>query len=133
MIRNAREFGWKRAEFMRAQPHVSERAIVQYHVNDGKPVARRGLHFHSMHMHAAVAGDDCNAAVGPRALYADGRRDGPTHRPEIGGRDIGARLVGSPIVAGKGAMRAGIDQHHAIARIDLAQRRDHGCRVNRFR
>src|ERR1700684_793964 len=114
MIRNAREFGWKRTEFTRAQPHVSKRAVVQYHVNDGKPVARRSLHFHSMHMHAAVAGDDCNPAVWPRALYADGCRDGPTHRSEIGGRDIGMRLVRSPIVAGKRAMRAGIDQHHAI-------------------
>ena len=37
--------------------------------------------------------------------------------------EIGARLKGAPVVAGEGAVRAGIDEQNAIAREGRAQRR----------
>jgi hypothetical protein len=84
-----------------------------------------------VHLHAAVAGDHRDASLRFRELHPDGGRNGPAHRAEIGGGDVGPRLVGFPVVPGEGTVGAGIDQHHAVARKGLAQLRDGRGRVDR--
>src|SRR5215813_8500737 len=102
VIGNAGELRRQRAVLPRAQPDIAERRIVDDHVDDRQSVARRGLHLDAVHLHAAVAGDDGDAAIRPRALHADGRRYRPAHGSEIGGGDVGPRRVGAPVMPGEG-------------------------------
>src|SRR5215813_13277704 len=71
VIGNAGELRRQRPVLARAQPDIAERGIVDDHVDDRQSVARRGLHLDAVHLHAAIAGDDGDPAIWPRALHAD--------------------------------------------------------------
>src|SRR5262249_30725712 len=71
VIGNAGELRRQRPVLARAQPDIAERGIVDDHVDDRQSVARRGLHLDAVHLHAAIAGDDGDPAIRPRALHAD--------------------------------------------------------------
>ena len=96
------------AEGVGAQPDIAEGGVVQHDENYWQPVARGCGDLHAAHAHAAIAGDDGDPAPGRRALDPCRGGDGPAHGAEIGGGDIGARLIGLPVMAGEGAMGAGI-------------------------
>ena len=90
-----------------------------------------GLDFDAMHQHAAVAGDDHTRQLGAGAFGADGRGDGPAHRRHGRGGEVAVGRMGLPVVAAKDPVRAGIDQHHAVARRHLSQIGDDARRVDR--
>src|SRR5262249_57797750 len=60
------------------------------------------------------------------------RWDCPAHGSEICGGDVGARVVGAPVMSGEGAVRLGIDQHDSAAEKRFSQRGDCRGRMDRY-